>query len=345
MKKWVLIIVVMSMVITSLFLGGQARAFERNKGYQAGELLCGVLGGVALGAIANNLVGKDPVTFVAAIIGGVIGARTCDDLNNEEKQAVYALVRESFSPRVTGTHHVVTNRFDAFIDVTAKGWRTGVDAASEDCLYFRASVYEPGENGKFLGRTSAYWACGSANGSWQVVSSGVQMDKKSGYAYRTQAQTSGYVVTGGYMESGKIVITEGTGLPVNSNLARVWNLKNLPRYVYDPGAQPGGDHMRPLQLMNRDKEIGYLKAVTKDGIGGAISVDIEKYQPDFNEDTIGVECDYTNYCVGYNLQVNAKKSNGTQVYKGYVRFIFKNGDVGIRDSYNGWSIIPAALAR
>ncbi len=364
MKQSLIVALALSLLFQPM---AQAGWRGQEKSLSFGEFMCGVIGGVGSGAIAHKVIGSDPLTLVAGIVGGLAGANYCGYLRDEEQQTLRRFLKDGLEGRVGDQRRVDLNDFFAFVEIRGIGYRMNVGnnemmegPVENICKKFEMSIYR--RRGEFLGKSTG-WACKDRNGSWNVVDkAGViptREEPSSSYSYDNNYNSGYNSPVPSYGGPGSIGVAPAPGhgggsvdvspypghgggsidvspyppgyapvpAPGSHGFLLNWDIRQIPHIVQDAGYQ------RRLQLMNRRGEVGFLKSVSPDGRSIQLYVNNAGYAPFHSVDDFGVECDVTPVCRSYEVTTRDGVS-------GTIRYLFRNGDVGIDSTYHGYVIRP-----
>lgn len=351
MKKYFVLIMALMMLI-STFMGSFAQAnLFRSEPKKVDEVICALVGAVAAGVVVHNVVGKDPVTFVAALIGGLIGNDYCKNyVNNAEYQAIKNLMNGGLGhkngPRIVRKENAqflaaftIYNHGSRY-SIQNRGPRNSVgDSGSyQQCVQFDASVWKKinanSANDRFMGNTGRYWACQNGSGDYEIVrgDSGINIDNS---VSTSVGNGSGSGTIGGGISSG-----------VAANWARL-DFNQIATGFRVMDASLG--IKRPIYVRTRFGETGFFAGTgrTATGVPGVkVSVDTSDMNPERNfgtienENDVAIECDVLPYCQSF--QVRNLSFNGVTL-NGRAQYIFKNGDMVVVDQENGRFVVPRNL--
>ncbi len=344
MKKYFVLLMALMMLI-STFMGSfaQANLFEREP-KKVDEVICALVGGVAAGVIAHNVVGKDPVTFIAALIGGAIGNDYCKNyVNNAEYQAIKDLMNGGLGPK-NGPRIVrrENSQFLAAFTIYNHGSRNsrGDSGTYDQCVQFDASVWKKinsnSANDRFMGNTGRYWACQNGNSDFEIVrgSSGIYIDNA----------VSTSTTVGGGSGSGSI------GGGISASAVSTWARLDFKQIAVGFRVEDvGTKEKRAVYIRTRAREGGFFAGTgtTQMGTPGVkMAIDTATVDSGRNsgviidEDQVAIECDVLPYCQSF--KVENFKFNG-MVLNGRAMYIFKNGDMIVMDQENGRVIVPLKL--
>ena len=349
MKKYFVYLMALIMLI-STFMGSFAQAnLLRSEPKNVDEVICALVGAVAAGVVVDNLVGKDPATFIAAPIGGAIGNDYCKNyVNNAEYQAIKNLMIGGLGPK-NGPRTVRKEnaQFLAAFTIHNHGSRSSNNEFGTDsqCVQFDASIYKKenanSANDRFMGNTGRYWACQNGSGEYEIVrgNSGIYIDNS--------AITSTSV--GGGSGSG----ANGSG--ISSRVAAGWASLDFKQIAVGIKVLDIRENVRrSLYVTDRNLQVGFYAGGPEGHPGVKIAIDTADKNPERNygaivsELDLAIECDVmpiphllrAPYCQSF--EVKNLNFNGI-VLNGRAQYIFKNGDMVVIDQVNGRFVVPRHL--
>lgn|GEM_PF-3149034 len=345
MKKYFVLLMALMMLI-STFMGSFAQAnLFRSEPKKVEEVICALVGAVAAGVVVHNLVGKDPATFIAALIGGAIGHDFCKNyVNNTEYHAIEDLMSGGLGPkhgpRIVRKENA---QFLAAFTIYNYGSRNsfGESVGLNQCVQFDASIWKKvntnSANDRFMGNTGRYWACQNGSGDYEILSgsSGIYIDSPVSVSTSVAGGTGSGAVCGG---------------GINSHVAASWARLDFKQIsvgfrVVDVAL----GYKRPVYVRTRFGETGFFGGTgrTASGVPGVkVSIDTSDISPERNfgtiesENDVAIECDVLPYCQSFkvcNLNFNGMVLNGRAQY------IFNNGDMVVIDQENGRFVVPQNL--
>lgn len=339
MKKYFVFLMALIMLI-STFMGSFAQAnLFRSEPKKVDEVICALVGAVAAGVVVHHIAGKDPVTFIAALIGGAIGNDYCKNyVNNAEYQAIKNLMNGGLGPK-NGPRTVRKEnaQFLAAFTIHNHGSRSsnGESGTYSQCVQFDASIWKKinanSANDRFMGNTGRYWACQNSSGDYEIVrgSSGIYIDNSV-----TTSTSVGGSVGGG----------------ISSGIASRWVSLDFTQIATGFRVMDSSLGIkRPVYVRTRFGETGFFAGTgrTSSGVPGVkVSIDTSHMNPERNfgtienENDVAIECDVLPYCQSF--QVKNLNFNG-MVLNGRAQYIFKNGDMVVVDQENGRFVVPQNL--
>ena len=344
MKKFFVLLMAL-MMLFSTFMGSfaQANLFQREP-KKVDEVICALVGAVVAGVVVHNVVGKDPATFIAALIGGAVGNDYCKNyVNNAEYQAIKDLMSGGLGPK-HGPRIVKkeNSQFVAAFTIYNHGSRNsfGDSGTYNQCVEFDGSVWKKinanSANDQFMGRTGRYWACQNGSGEYEIVrgSSGIYID----------APATSTHSTGGGNGSGSV------GGGISTGVATRWVSLDFTQIAVGFRVMDVAlGYKRPIYVRTRFGETGFFAGTgrTTSGVPGVkVSIDTSDMNPERNfgtienENDVAIECDVLPYCQSF--QVRNLNFNG-MVLNGRAQYIFKNGDMVVIDQEQGRFVVPRNL--
>ncbi len=349
MKKLVLGLIAVLMVISSARAdGGDRRGGTIGIGEKAkrsssgtvsvGEFFCAIAGGFAGGAIVKHAGGGDPVTFIGALIGGLIGVNFCQYLNDPVAQGLQQAAREGLD-NCGREVKWRGNDYYGTLKVLAQGYHKNhnSDLGTENiCKYFETSIYE--NNGRRVARTKA-WACKNPTDQWNVTHENWVIKEK-------MTACDGRIVDGG----GSVGIIVEPDVRVSPIRNPRWNIGVLTRMVDDYGVDRNMKLARRVCTKRAEDrtnrcleswsrpELGVFKAVIESDNSSAVLLFESNRRASVlaQIDEVGVECRGTNVCAGLPVD-NAQTTDGLN---GFIQYLFQNGDIVINDENRGIQIRP-----
>lgn len=296
-----------------------------------GEFFCGLAGGTATGVFLRKAGAADPVTFIGALIGGVIGYKFCQYLNDDEARGLNNAARTGLDGRMCQETRWSGGKYHGTLEVLAESTHSaGIGEASQGftCKMFETTIFE--KPNRYVGRSKA-WACNRDVGSWVITDERWVSKQDVRYCRSTGLPGSG---------GGSVSIGDGrVAPPVSVEAGRIrgfWSLEQFRRRVMDYGIERG------LKLAVRTEfggevEVGLMKALSDDGRGVIVYMS-PTYQRVVNIDQVGIECRHSRLC--YDTQVQT-----TDGLSGTLQYVFNNGDVVVNDPMNGIQLRPGRMLR
>lgn len=343
MKRGILLTLAFALTVTTAQAGGWRGQDGR---YTFGDVMCGLVGGLAVGKISQLLFKSDPWAVILGLLGGKVAADYCQDLRDEERQAIRNLIDEAGRAQLGQWIPIKTAHYHGYVGAIAVG-----TSGESDCRQFKFSLYR-NETNEYLG-WSFVWAC-EDRGEW-IVTNERWIKKGARQNYGSRPSRSGYGSGGGYSQVGGGYSSVESGysqsVSIESSVVLNWDIRGVSRMVRDGGRE------RPVQLMNRKGEIGFLKGVSKEEeskdkkdrkdepksetavvmyINGNDPQAIG--EPTVSIDEVGIECGVTQFCQTMKVVTADGK-------EGRMMFLFRNGEVGIMTGQYGYIIRPVSTLR
>lgn len=351
MKKLIVLIIAAIMVVTTLTGAFANAALFDQEPKRVSEGVCAIGGGVVGGLIGHHLIGKDPVTAVLALIGGVIGYDYCKNYVNNPRYQSFVQLQDSISKgfaRQPGPRSFTAESDDflAGISILSYGEKSGILNSSK-CVLFEATVYRKGRTSRedaLMGKIQRVWACETQSGEYQIVrnSQGIREVR-----FPSESQSS--------MDGSR---SSGSSVGTFARLSRNW--RKLDYSQFSPRTKVKKLKTNPVTgkdeivesspfLMNRAGEKGFFagREMIQDGYYGIkMAIDVAlvdskyNYAPPVYERDVAIECNELNYCQAF--QVRNVEFDGV-ILNGTAQYIFPNGDMIVDDSKNGFYIVPGHL--
>lgn len=339
----IVLIITAIMVLTTLTGTFAKAALFDQEPKRVSEGVCAIGGGVVGGLIGHHLIGKDPVTAVLALIGGVIGYDYCKNYVNNPRYQSFVQLSDSISKgfaRQPGprSFSAESDDFLAGISILNYGEKSGILSDSK-CVLFEATVYRKGRTSRedtLMGKIQPVWACETQSGEYQIVrnSQGIREVR-----FPSESQSS----TDGSRSSGS---SAGTFARLSRNWRKLdYSQISIRTEVTDQFSKK----KRPVMLMNRRGEYGFFagRVMIQDGYYGIkMATDIalvgseHNYSSTTYERDVAIECNELNYCQAFPVR---KVEFDGVVLNGVAQYIFPNGDMIVIDSVNGNYIVPGHL--